>query len=171
MAALDPLPDISTHPMLTPKARQMAMESPTKFAEEEALAASLLHVTQELYDAATEIDDGSSGSLDRALVLQINYNLARDMSPFYAAAESGQREGESKTYRSIDDLLINPLAARLVDEIAGTLLPEITTAEAFGEGIQSLRGRSGGRYWWDRSGGHPDPSRPYIETRPDGVTG
>lgn len=167
MAALNPLPDLTTHPMLNPKSRQMAIESPTKFAEEVALAASLLHVNQTLYDAATTAGDGSMEALDRALVLQVNFRLSRGESAMYAQAESGQREGESKTYRGQDELVLSPEAVAIVEEVAGEVLePESTADAGWGCGVTSLRGRGGSRYWWDRSGGSPDPSRPYIETRP-----
>jgi hypothetical protein len=132
---LNPLPDLTAHPLLTPKAKQMAMESPTRFAEEEALAADLLTITQELYDGAEDTD-----GLDRAIVLQVNFSLARDMSPLYASAESGQREGESKSYREQRELLVNPVAARIVAAVLGDTYPSDPSA-AYSEGVASLRGR------------------------------
>jgi hypothetical protein len=98
------LPDLTAHPLLTPKAKQMAMKSPTKFHEEAALAADLLGLTPELYDDTDDTD-----SLDRAIVLQVGFSLARDMSPLYASAEGGRRQGESTRYREQRELLVNPV--------------------------------------------------------------
>ncbi len=132
---LNPLPDLTAHPLLTPQAKQMAMESPTRFGEEVALAADLLPISQEVYEEAED-----TPSLHRALVLQVGFSLARGLAPLYASAESGQREGESKSYREQREVVVNPLAARLVADVVAETYPTSASADYL-PGVTSLRGR------------------------------
>jgi hypothetical protein len=163
--ALDP-PALSSHPLLDAKAKELATANPDRFAEEVNLAADLLGVSTELYEGADEA--GLLDTLDRAVVLQLNYQLLRGMSPLFVVGDAGARQGESRTYRNLDEILVNPIAVKIIGGIAEIVFPEEAAAHlGYNLGPRSLRtNRSGGGWWWDRAGDNPNPAIPWVDTRP-----
>jgi hypothetical protein len=163
--ALDP-PALSSHPLLDPKAKELATANPDRFAEEVNLAADLLGVSEELYEGAEEA--GLLEKMDRAVVLQLNFQLLRGTGPLFVQVDSGARQGESRSYREQDQILVNPIAVKIIDDIAVIVFPEEAVAHlGYNLGPRSMRtNRCGGNWWWDRAGDNPNPAIPWVDTRP-----
>lgn len=110
--------DVSEHPLLSAKAKSLAAVSvadPTNqvFVEQTALAAELLGVSETTYtgDKLTKIE--------RALALQINYQLLLDPEVFFKKYTTSAQSKQGVGYRDGISLVF-PMAAGLVEEAVGS---------------------------------------------------
>ena len=97
---------VSEHPLLGGKAKAAAANE-EYFAELTAVAAQLLGVSETVYTGS------ALESVERAIVLQLNYMSLIEPRMFVYVAESSSHSKQAVTYR--DDIgLILPAAAALV---------------------------------------------------------
>lgn len=102
---------VSEHPLLSPKAKAL-VSSEEAFAEQTALAASLLGVDETVY-----VDDDLA-KVNRAIALQVNYQIELSAKPdiWYAQSVASSHSKQSVTYRggASGPSLIFPQAMQLV---------------------------------------------------------
>lgn len=107
--------DVSEHPLLSAKAVALAAtdDADSKFTEQTALAAELLGVSETTYtgDKLTKIN--------RALALQINYQLLLDPEVFFKKYTTSAQSKQGVGYRDGISLVF-PMAAGLVEEAVGS---------------------------------------------------
>lgn len=106
---------VSEHPLLSVKAKALATNSAKEeeFAEQVALAADLLGVSETTYTGDTLL------KVNRAVVLQLNYQLELGLSPFIYQSAASERSKQSAQYRGGEDgpPLVFAQAANIVKQV------------------------------------------------------
>lgn len=87
---------VSEHPLLSVKAKALREKDEDAFAEQVALAANLLGVDETTYTGDT------LAKVNRALVLQLNYQLLLDPDVFLHKSAASQHSKQSILYRGGD---------------------------------------------------------------------
>jgi hypothetical protein len=106
---------VSEHPLLSVKAKALATNSAKEeeFAEQVALAADLLGVSETTYTGDTLL------KVNRAVVLQLNYQIQLGLDPFIFQSAASDRSKQSVQYRGGEDgpSLVFPQAANIIKQV------------------------------------------------------
>ena len=116
--------DVSDHPLLGSKGTQLFAKSSEAFEQQQAWAVDLLRLEADTsYTAAERL------SINRALALQINWQLELPLSLWYMKQEASAQSKSSITYRD---------GVSLISPMAQGALPATVTARQWGS-ITSVR--------------------------------
>lgn len=99
--------DVSVHALLSDKAKSLFAKQPAAFAEQQELAVNLLGLTD------TSFTGSKLAIVNRAIVMQLNYQLELSPSIFLHKQASSSQSRQNVTYRDNIGLLYQPAAALL----------------------------------------------------------
>lgn len=112
--------DVSEHPLLGVKGKQLVESALPEFEEQQAIAVQRLRLLEDTAYTSHQLT-----FLNRAIALQINWQLQLPLSSRYYKQESSSHSKQNVTYRDLIPL-VNPEAA---DIVAGILDIAVTAAQ------------------------------------------